>query len=181
MNILCSMYIQRIFEPPRDKTSKMACAPSEDSDQPGHSSCGQRRLWSDWADTQADLSLRWAHMPFCCFCHEAALLLVIMWWFSLDRFPNLLNLTNCQMPKIVLHGTNVFTTRSLIFSAWSQEISVLLNPKNILDMSKLKYCKRASHLVGKTSTPLCVEKSHLFKVWPQVNYCLRHNKCSLVH
>ena len=56
-------------------------APSEDSDKPGHppslirvfavrsvgswgpklSSCGQRRLWSDWADAQADLSLRWAH------------------------------------------------------------------------------------------------------------------------
>ena len=59
-------------------------APSEDSDQPGHppslfrvivvrlmgskgsklSSCGQRRLWSDWADAQADLSLRWAHTHF---------------------------------------------------------------------------------------------------------------------
>ena len=57
------------------------CAPSLDSDQPGHPpslirvfavrsvgslgsklfSCGQRRLWSDWADAQADLSLRWAH------------------------------------------------------------------------------------------------------------------------
>ena len=24
------------YEPPRDKTNKMACAPSEDSDQPGH-------------------------------------------------------------------------------------------------------------------------------------------------
>ena len=24
------------------------------------------------ADTQADLSLRWAHMPLCWFCHEAA-------------------------------------------------------------------------------------------------------------
>ena len=24
------------FEPPSDKTNKMACAPSEDSDQPGH-------------------------------------------------------------------------------------------------------------------------------------------------
>ena len=24
------------FETPRDKTNKMACAPSEDSDQPGH-------------------------------------------------------------------------------------------------------------------------------------------------
>ena len=68
------------------------CAPSEDSDQPGqppslirvfavrmkkawvlsYPLSAQRRLWSDWADTQADLSLRWAHMPFCWFCHEAA-------------------------------------------------------------------------------------------------------------
>ena len=28
--------------------------------------------WSDWADAQADLSLRWAHMLFCWFCHEMA-------------------------------------------------------------------------------------------------------------
>ena len=28
--------------------------------------------WSDWADAQADLNLRWVHMPFCWFCHEAA-------------------------------------------------------------------------------------------------------------
>ena len=27
---------ERILEPPRDKTNKMACAPSEDSDQLGH-------------------------------------------------------------------------------------------------------------------------------------------------
>ena len=32
----------------------------------------QRRLWSDWADAQADLSLRWAHMSVCWFCHELA-------------------------------------------------------------------------------------------------------------
>ena len=68
------------------------CAPSEDSDQPGHPPRlirgfavrikkawvlsyplrAQRRLWSDWADAQAELSLRWAHMPFCWFCHVAA-------------------------------------------------------------------------------------------------------------
>ena len=60
------------------------CAPSEDSDQPGHppslirvfavclmgsqgpklSSCRQGRLWSDWADVQADLSHRWARTHF---------------------------------------------------------------------------------------------------------------------
>ena len=60
------------FEPPRDKTNKMACAPSEDSDQPGHPPSlnrvfavrmkkpsvlsyplsAQRRLWLDWAHSQ---------------------------------------------------------------------------------------------------------------------------------
>ena len=59
----------RIFEPPHDKTNKMACANSEDSDQPGHP---QWRFWSDWADAQADSSLFWAHLSFCWFCHEAA-------------------------------------------------------------------------------------------------------------
>ena len=42
----CSIYLEaafiseefciKTFEPPHDKTNKMACAPSEDSDQPGH-------------------------------------------------------------------------------------------------------------------------------------------------
>ena len=60
------------------------CAPSEDSDQPGHPPSlirvfavrmkkawvlsyplsAQRRLWSDWADAQADLSLCCAHTHF---------------------------------------------------------------------------------------------------------------------
>ena len=73
-----------LFEPPHDKTNKMACAPSEDSDQPGHLRSlirifagrmkkpwvliyplsAQRRLWSDWADAQTNLSLRWAHTHF---------------------------------------------------------------------------------------------------------------------
>ena len=59
-------------------------APSKDSDQPGHPPSliriftirmkkawvlsyplsVQRRLWSDWADAQADLSLRWVHTHF---------------------------------------------------------------------------------------------------------------------
>ena len=62
------------FEPPHDKTSKMAGAPSEDSYQPWHppslirvfavrmkkasvlsyTLSARRRLWSDWADAQAD-------------------------------------------------------------------------------------------------------------------------------
>ena len=31
-----TLQVTHKFEPPRDKTNKMACAPSEDSDQPGH-------------------------------------------------------------------------------------------------------------------------------------------------
>ena len=74
------------------KPTKWVCAqPSEDSDQPGHlpslirifAVCmekpwvlsypwsAQRRLRSNWADAQADLSLRWAH-SLCWFCHVVA-------------------------------------------------------------------------------------------------------------
>ena len=78
------LYIFLSYEPPHDKTNKMTCAPSEDSDKPGHPPSlvrvfsvrmkkvlflsyplsAQRRLGSDWADAQADLSLRWAHRHF---------------------------------------------------------------------------------------------------------------------
>ena len=63
------------------QNQQCGCVPSEDSDQPRHPSSlirvfavrmkkgwilsyplnAQRRLRSDWADAQADLSLRWAH------------------------------------------------------------------------------------------------------------------------
>ena len=36
------------------------------------------RLWSDWADAQADLSLGWVHSSFCCFCHEKRGIFVIL-------------------------------------------------------------------------------------------------------
>ena len=77
---------------------------SEDSDQPGHPPSlirvfavhlkkawvlsyplsAQRRLWSDWADAQADLSLRWAHMSFCWFCHEAAQFFLVAFLVSTE-------------------------------------------------------------------------------------------------
>ena len=74
------------------QNQQCGCAPSEDSDKPGHPPSlirfftvrmkkawilgypfsVQRRLWSDWVDAQADLSLRWAHTHFVGFCHEVA-------------------------------------------------------------------------------------------------------------
>ena len=73
----------------------MTCAPSEDSDQPGHPPSlirvfavrmkkawvlsdplsAQRRLWSDWADARTDLSLRWAHSHFVGFVMRVLILL----------------------------------------------------------------------------------------------------------
>ena len=40
--------------------------------RPTVASGGQRSLWSDWADAQADLSLRWTHRSLRWFCHAAA-------------------------------------------------------------------------------------------------------------
>ena len=74
------------------QNQQIDCAPSEDSDQPENPPSlirvfvvrmkkawvfsyplnAKRRLWSDWADAQANLSLRWAHIPLCWFCYEAA-------------------------------------------------------------------------------------------------------------
>ena len=88
------------IEPPHDKTNKMACAPSVDSDQPGHppslirvfvvrmkkawvlcyTLSAPRRLWSDWAEAEADLSLRWAHSHFVCF---------VMWLLRLTMTPSI--------------------------------------------------------------------------------------------
>ena len=75
-------------KPLHDKTNKMPCAPSEDQISLGirpvwsvvavrmkkawalsYLLSAQQRLWSDWADVQADLSFRCANMPFCWFCH----------------------------------------------------------------------------------------------------------------
>ena len=58
LKLKCLDLQQRKYEPLHDKTNKKACAPSEDSDQPGHLGL------ADWMDAQADLSLRWAHIHF---------------------------------------------------------------------------------------------------------------------
>ena len=83
------------------QNQQCGCVPSEDSDQPGQSPSlirvfavhmkkawvlsyplsAQQRFWSDWADAQADLSLRWAHTHFVgfvmrqliCFCGKLSL------------------------------------------------------------------------------------------------------------
>ena len=73
---------RNIIEPRHDKTNKMSVRPAKTRISLGigmkkawvlrYPLSAQRRLWSDWADAQADLNLHWAHMPFCWFCHTAA-------------------------------------------------------------------------------------------------------------
>ena len=73
------MYL-KLNEPRHDKTNKMSVRPVKTQiSRPVRSVfavrmkkawvlsyplSAQRRLWSDWADAQADLSLRWAHSHF---------------------------------------------------------------------------------------------------------------------
>ena len=80
----------KFLEPPHDKTNKWHMRPAKTQISLGirpvwseYSLCAQwlakdpsflhtdSEDWSDWADAQADLSLRWAHMPFGWFCNEA--------------------------------------------------------------------------------------------------------------
>ena len=49
---------------------------------PKVSSCEQRRLWSDWADAHADLSLRWVHSHFVSFVMRR----LILWLSSMKRY-----------------------------------------------------------------------------------------------
>ena len=79
------------FDPPHDKTNKMTERPEKTQISLGihpvwsvfavrmkkpwvlsYTLSEQRRLWSDWVDAHADLSLCWAHIPFCWFCHVVA-------------------------------------------------------------------------------------------------------------
>ena len=81
------------------QNQQSACAPSEDSDQPGHPPSliwvfavrmkkswvrsyplrAQRRLWSDCAVTQADLCLRWAHSHFVSFVMSRLISILVFW------------------------------------------------------------------------------------------------------
>ena len=109
-------------------------APSEDSDQPGHllrlirvfavplmgssgpklSSCGQRRLWSDRADAQADLSLRWTHSHF---------LLVLSWGSSNLCVMGKLSVSSCNS-RVPYMSTLSINTESICFKRHSLFVNV---------------------------------------------------------
>ena len=61
--------------------------------------------WSDWMNAQADLSLRWAHMPFCWFCQEAAQMSISSLWID-------------SLLSEKLRARNIASLRA-IFNLWS--------------------------------------------------------------
>ena len=70
-NDLCTQWrLRSAWVSAQSDQSLLSC--SAGSLGPKLSSYRQQRLWSDWADAQTDLSLCWAHLPFCWLCDEAA-------------------------------------------------------------------------------------------------------------
>ena len=105
------------------------CAPSEDSDQPGHPPSlirvfavrmkkpwvlsyplsAQRRLWSNWVDAQADLSLRWAHTHFVGF--------VMLWLISWMTYWMSIEIQSCLLIGILYYCTSSESGYLNIFSS----------------------------------------------------------------
>ena len=98
-------WVPTTCEPQCDKTNKMACLPSlirvfavriKKAWVLSYPLSAQRRLWSDWMDAQADLSLRWAHSHFFCFV-KRWLMCFCIWWI-----PTALFYGNYSYPSIII-------------------------------------------------------------------------------
>ena len=116
------------------------CAPSEDSDQLGHPTSlirgfavrmekawvlsyplsAQRKLWSDWASAQADLSLRWAHSHIVGFVMSHLMCM----WQAVQAICSLrLNIpfTNHTVSTTSLYGHNQFGIIRVLFTVASKD------------------------------------------------------------
>ena len=67
---VCSAKTQISLSIPQVWSASWLCAQWVANDPSCHHADSED--WSDWADAQADLSLCWALMPYCWFCHDAA-------------------------------------------------------------------------------------------------------------
>ena len=88
---------------------------------PKLSSCGQQRLWSDWAD----LSLRWAQRSICWFCHGVAQLLMFSSKHSVG------DLSKSTILKAVFQIFHLIQhTRDLNTDLHPEELNNLFEPQN---------------------------------------------------
>ena len=100
---------------PHDKINKVVCTPSEDSDQVWASAVrtkkalfliyplsAQRRLWSDWADAQAEPSLRWAHSYFLGFVMRRLIFFCRNWRYEKFCVPSFKLLSSCSFTSVAV-------------------------------------------------------------------------------
>ena len=151
----CIIYL---YEPAQEKTYNKICVTSKDSDQPVHppsmtiliypslggpdtieGTCDQRRFWSDCADAQADLSLRWSHKSYCRFCRVLAHIkkkTKIKTKKQMDR--NVLKCTSEHVrtltSQIILRIRRDWSQFSL--SAWRNRVPLVI--KNITEMTQIE-------------------------------------------
>ena len=115
-------------EPPHDKTNKMSVRPAKTQIRLGirpiwsesslsawrkswvlsYRLSAQRRLWSDWADAQADLSLRWTHSHFVGFVMSR-----LLCWFRTSKsllqchFLQSITESNTGYPPFLIYPQNI--------------------------------------------------------------------------
>ena len=65
----------------------------------------QQRLWSDWADAQADLSLRWAHSHFVGFVMSRLNCMCRQNWFTWSLGERGGSVVECQTPEREVRGS----------------------------------------------------------------------------
>ena len=106
-----------IFEPPHDKTNRMACAPSEYSDQPGHPpslisvfAVHMKKTWVLRYPSSAQRRLITGRMPrlIWVFAGRTVILLVLSWGGSIDA----------------VLGVFVFVPFGVLWEMWNMIVSV---------------------------------------------------------
>ena len=78
------------------------------------------RHWWNWVDAEADLSHRWVHRSFCCFCHAAAHL--IMSQHQIIRTTLVYCCTCCSMARYDILTFHPF------FHLWSHQHPAYVHP-----------------------------------------------------
>ena len=112
----------------------MICAPSEDSDQPGHPPCLIRVFAVCSKDAQVDLSLRWAHRSFCRFCRAAAHILILFYLLQNIDTPWRSILTSLPVWAIVA----AHFSENWGFYTWLTQLPSFMNDVLKFDMYKVK-------------------------------------------
>ena len=134
----------------------------------------QISLRSDWVDAHADLSLRWAHMPFCWFCHEAAQVCrktLKRISFNMEiRFlkkkrvciNNTRGLLSDNLPKYILKRITTIPVINLLFNNWPASYKSLNFTYQVLRKAKFIIVAFAKHaVVSRPYTIICATSSHV--------------------